>query len=250
MAELVLSALLPPLFEKLASTALKKIPRYKEIDADINKWQRSLKQIQGVLNDASRKEITNDSVKQWLVDLHHLAYDIDDVLDDLANEAMHRDLTDEPETHISKVRKFFSNHPFSKNTIWSRTMKDKINVVTAKLQDLIEEKAALGLRVEEEIRSKNRNRKLQTSLVDASSIVGRHSEKEAEFCVRLDIEAKKDIGKGKLEKCRHMSFVREEYVTYKKFQTSKKAKSLRTFLATSVTEVESWQEFHLSNKIH
>ncbi|KAJ0478525.1 putative P-loop containing nucleoside triphosphate hydrolase, leucine-rich repeat domain superfamily [Helianthus annuus] len=65
-----------------------------------------------------------------------------------------------------------------------------------------------------------------------------------EFFVRLDNESKK-----MLEKYRHMSFVREEYVAYKKFEAFEKAKSLRTFLPTYVGEVESWRSFYLSNKI-
>uniref|UniRef100_A0A251SVE6 Disease resistance N-terminal domain-containing protein n=1 Tax=Helianthus annuus TaxID=4232 RepID=A0A251SVE6_HELAN len=104
MAELVLSAFLGVLFEKLASAALKNIASYKGVDAEIKKWQRSLKQIQAVLTDASRKEITNESVKQWLNDLQHLAYDIDDVLDDLATEAMHREFTHDSEAITSKAQ--------------------------------------------------------------------------------------------------------------------------------------------------
>ncbi|KAJ0850919.1 hypothetical protein HanPSC8_Chr13g0586391 [Helianthus annuus] len=103
MAEIVLSAFLSVLFEKLASATLKSIASYKGIDAEIKKWHRLLNQIQGVLADASQKEITNQSVKRWLNDLQHLAYDIDDVLDDLATEAMHREFTHKSEPITSKL---------------------------------------------------------------------------------------------------------------------------------------------------
>ncbi|KAF5801409.1 putative leucine-rich repeat domain superfamily [Helianthus annuus] len=46
-----------------------------------------------------------------------------------------------------------------------------------------------------------------------------------------------------------MSFVREEYVAYKKFEAFTRAKGLRTFLATSIGGVESSRSFYLSNKI-
>ncbi|KAK9068119.1 hypothetical protein SSX86_012230 [Deinandra increscens subsp. villosa] len=178
-AELVISAFLGVLFEKLASTALKNIARYNGIDTDIKKWQRSLTQIQGVLTDASRKEITSPPVKRWLNDLQHLAYDIDDVIDELATEAMHREFTHDSQHITTKVRKLipscFTDFSGSSTT----TLLDKLDDITTKLQDLVEEKAALGLRVEEEPGSKNKNRRLQTSLVDASSIVGRQAEKEA-----------------------------------------------------------------------
>ncbi|KAJ0716977.1 putative P-loop containing nucleoside triphosphate hydrolase, leucine-rich repeat domain superfamily [Helianthus annuus] len=177
MAEIVLSAFLNVLFEKLASAALKSIASYKGIDAEIKKWHRSLKQIQRVLADASRKEITDDAVKEWLNDLQHLAYDIDDVLDDLATEAMHREFNHEPEAIASRVRRLIPTccTNFSRNT----SMHDKLDSITAKLKDLVEEKAALGLTVGEETRPKVTSRRLQTSMVDASSIIGRQVEKEA-----------------------------------------------------------------------
>ncbi|KAJ0677162.1 putative P-loop containing nucleoside triphosphate hydrolase, leucine-rich repeat domain superfamily [Helianthus annuus] len=177
MSEIVLSAFLSVIFEKLASTALEKLAPYNDINSEVKKLQRSLYQIQDVLADASQKEITIRSVKRWLNDLQHLAYDIDDILDDIATEAIHREFTDKSEAHTSKVRKFFSN-PFSKHSLWTRMMKEKINDITTKLQDLIEDKATLGLVVKEETKSKNIHRRLQTSIVHASSIVGRQAEKE------------------------------------------------------------------------
>ncbi|KAF5775370.1 hypothetical protein HanXRQr2_Chr13g0611321 [Helianthus annuus] len=99
MAEIVLSAFLKVLFEKLGSAALKSIARYNGIDAEIKKWHRSLRQIQRLLADASQKEITDTSVKEWLNELQHLAYDIDDVLDGWLTEAMQHEFT-----HASGLR--------------------------------------------------------------------------------------------------------------------------------------------------
>ncbi|KAL7608273.1 hypothetical protein Lser_V15G13810 [Lactuca serriola] len=95
MAEIVVSAFFSVFFEKLASEAFKKIARAKGIDSQLNKLKRSLIQIKALLNDASQKEITDQAVKEWLNGLQQLAYDIDDLLDELATEAMHRELTDE-----------------------------------------------------------------------------------------------------------------------------------------------------------
>ncbi|KAJ0851169.1 putative P-loop containing nucleoside triphosphate hydrolase, leucine-rich repeat domain superfamily [Helianthus annuus] len=179
MAEIVLSAFLEVLFEKLGSAALKSIARYNGIDADIKKWQRSLRQIQRVLADASRKEITDTSVKEWLNELQHLAYDIDDVLDGWLTEAMQSESTHESEeegitsTVINLIPSYCTN--FSRNT----TMLAQLDDISTKLQDLLEEKADLGLKVEEETRPIINNRRLQTSVFDPSSIVGRQAEKEA-----------------------------------------------------------------------
>ncbi|KAK1418919.1 hypothetical protein QVD17_28072 [Tagetes erecta] len=178
MAEILLSAFLGVLFEKLASTTLKNFVLYKGIDAEIKRWQRSLNQIQDVLTDASQKEITNQSVKRWLNDLQHLAYDIDDVLDDLAYQAMDREFNHESSKPITrKVRNIIPSccTNFSRNS----KLHEKLDIISAKLQDLLEEKATLGLSVKGESRSKNINRRLQTSMVHASSVVGRQAEKEA-----------------------------------------------------------------------
>ncbi|KAC9145044.1 hypothetical protein E3N88_46294 [Mikania micrantha] len=178
MAELVVSAVLPVLFENLTSTALKAIARYRGIDAEIKNLHRSLTQIQDVLADASRKEITSQSVKQWLNDLQHLAYEIDDVLDELATDAMEREFTPESEAISSKVRKLFPSccSNFPKRT----KMLDKLDSINAKLQKLLKEKSDLNLSVIEEPKPRNNeNRRFQSSVVDESRIVGRQDEKEA-----------------------------------------------------------------------
>ncbi|KAJ0860325.1 putative P-loop containing nucleoside triphosphate hydrolase, leucine-rich repeat domain superfamily [Helianthus annuus] len=183
MAELVLSSLLPVLFEKLSDAALKTIARHKGLDAEIKKWQRSLKQIQRVLADASRKEITDEAVKEWLNDLQHLAYDIDDVLDGWVTEAMQSDQsTHDSEGVTSKVRKLITPTccaNFPRDT----TMLAKLDDISTKLQDLVKEKADLGLRVEEETRPRNNNnnnnRRFQSSVVNPSRIVGRQAQKDS-----------------------------------------------------------------------
>ncbi|KAJ0851863.1 hypothetical protein HanRHA438_Chr14g0631721 [Helianthus annuus] len=57
-------------------------------------------------------------------------------------------------------------------------MKDKVNDIIIRLQDLVEDKATLRLIVKEGTRLKIVNRRLQTSKVDVSSIVEREGEKE------------------------------------------------------------------------
>ncbi|KAJ0716987.1 putative P-loop containing nucleoside triphosphate hydrolase, leucine-rich repeat domain superfamily [Helianthus annuus] len=185
MSEIVLSAIFSMISDKLASAAsasLEKLTPYNEIDpSEIEKLQRSLIQIQDLLADASQKEITNRSVKRWLNDLQHLVYDIDDLLDGLATDAMYRELSDEEETRPVKVRKILST--LSKYNPLRSIMPKNNNLtdITTKLEALVRDKASLGL-IEiqkEEARPKNNNRRFQTSVVDPSRIVGRQAEKEA-----------------------------------------------------------------------
>ncbi|KAJ0573424.1 putative P-loop containing nucleoside triphosphate hydrolase [Helianthus annuus] len=65
-------------------------------------------------------------------------------------------------------------------------MKDKINDIITRLQDLVEDKATLRLIVKEGTRLKIINRRLQT--VDVSRIVGREGEKEVLVCRLLGDE--------------------------------------------------------------
>lgn len=51
--------------------------------SQLKKWKNSLQLIQVVLADAGQKHITQKPVELWLHDLQDLAYDIDDVLDDM-----------------------------------------------------------------------------------------------------------------------------------------------------------------------
>ena len=141
MAELILSALLPIVFEKLASAAVKKIARAREIDSELKKWRESLPMIQDVLNDAANKEVTEAAVKRWLNRLQHLAYDIDDVLDDMATEAMHREFTNESEATTSKLRKLIPTCCTSFSL--SSRMDGKLSDITTRLQELVDEKSKL-----------------------------------------------------------------------------------------------------------
>ncbi|KAL7617807.1 hypothetical protein Lser_V15G03615 [Lactuca serriola] len=183
MAEIAVTAVITVLWEKLLSGDLMKLARSEEIDSQLNKWKKTLPLIQAVLGDASQKHITDRAVRLWVNDLQDLSYDIDDVLDDLATEALRRKLNQEAHTSTStgKVLKFFPNcctNFTPRNFMYGRKMSSKLDEITAKLRDLVEQKNDLGLNVNAE--RSNRERPLeQTSLVDESKIMGREGDKEA-----------------------------------------------------------------------
>ncbi|KAI3693304.1 hypothetical protein L6452_33138 [Arctium lappa] len=175
MAEIVLSGFITVIFEKLGSAAYKKLARYAGIHTQVKKWETSLSEIRALLNDASRKELTDEYIKGWLNRLQHLAYNIDDILDDLVTEAMDRDMNRNGSgATTSRVRKLI---PTCCTSISASTrMHDKFKNITTKLQDLEKEKVSLGLTVIEG-RPIKINRKYETSLSD-DSIVGRQGDKE------------------------------------------------------------------------
>ncbi|KAJ0673202.1 putative P-loop containing nucleoside triphosphate hydrolase, leucine-rich repeat domain superfamily [Helianthus annuus] len=172
MAEAAAAALVKVIFEKLADEAFKKYARSQNIHSELKQLGSTLSQIQALLNDASHKEITDESVRLWLNSLQHLAYDIDDVLDDVATEAMHRELTPESEASTSMVRKLIPT--CCTNFSLTHRLSPKLDSITTKLQHL--QKQNPGLIVKGE-KPKNNNRGNETSLLE-SDVIGRENEKE------------------------------------------------------------------------
>ncbi|KAL7619175.1 hypothetical protein Lser_V15G03625 [Lactuca serriola] len=184
MAEIVVSAVITVLCEKLISGDLMKLARSEGIDSQLNKWKKNLPMIQAVLADATQKQIKERAVQLWVNDLQHLAYDIDDVLDDLATEALRRKLNQEAQasSSSSKVLKLVPNcctNFTPRNFMYGRKMSSKLDEITAKLRDLVDQKNDLGLNVNVEWSNITERRLEQTSLVDESKIMGREGDKEA-----------------------------------------------------------------------
>ncbi|KAK1441543.1 hypothetical protein QVD17_07528 [Tagetes erecta] len=174
-AETVASALLGVVFEKLADESFKKLARSRKIHLELNELQSTLSQIKALLNDASHKEVSDESVGLWLNSLQHLAYDIDDVLDDVATEAMHHELTHESGAITNKVRKLIVP-TCCINLSLSHRLHHKLDDINKKLQSLENRKVDLGLIVKDG-KQKNINRGNETSLLE-SYVVGREGEKE------------------------------------------------------------------------
>ncbi|PWA63986.1 Disease resistance protein [Artemisia annua] len=195
VAEIFLTAFITVLFEKLASAEVISLARSARIYSQLNKWKKTLSQIQCVLADAGQKQIKERVVLLWLRDLQDLAYDIDDVLDDLATEAMRRRLNEE--SHSSKVLKVIptccTDLSLSK-FMYGRKMSSKLDEITKKLHSLAEQKNSLHLNDNVERSSEPSRRMEETSLVDESRIVGRDGDKEALVRILLENEScKKNV---------------------------------------------------------
>ncbi|KAJ0860635.1 putative P-loop containing nucleoside triphosphate hydrolase, leucine-rich repeat domain superfamily [Helianthus annuus] len=175
MAETAASALLNVIFQKLTDEAFKKFARSQNIHSELNELQSTLSHIQDLLTDASEKEVTEKAVKQWLNRLQHLAYDIDDVLDDVATEAMRHVLSQESEAITSKVRNLLVPTCCTKFSL-SQRLHHKLDSINSKLQHLEKQKSDLGLIVKDE-KPKGTSRRNETSLLE-SDVVGREGERE------------------------------------------------------------------------
>ncbi|CAH1440658.1 unnamed protein product [Lactuca virosa] len=175
MAEIVVSAVITVLCEKLISGDLMKLARTEGIDSQLHKLEKTLPLIKAVLADANQKHITERAVQLWLNDLQDLAYDIDDIVDDLATEALRRSLNQEALAIIPNCCTTFTPG----NIMYGRKMRSELDEITAKLHDLVDRKDDLGLNVSVERSNITERRLEQTSLVDESKIMGREGDKEA-----------------------------------------------------------------------
>ena len=100
-----LSASLHVLFDRLASREVVSFIRGQKLsDALLKKLERKLLVVHAVLNDAEVKQFTNPYVKKWLVLLKEAVYDAEDILDEIATEALrHKVEAAESQTRTSQV---------------------------------------------------------------------------------------------------------------------------------------------------
>ncbi|KAK2654834.1 hypothetical protein Ddye_014690 [Dipteronia dyeriana] len=73
VGELLLSAFLQVLFERLMSPELLNFARQERVRSKLKKLEKMLKLIEAMLSDAEEKQLTNRAFKMWLGDLQHLA---------------------------------------------------------------------------------------------------------------------------------------------------------------------------------
>jgi hypothetical protein len=148
MAELSLGPVLELLIEKLSQELLKFAGRYKGLGEKLGKWKKTLPRIQAVLDDADDKQHTSGAVKQWLDDLRDLTYDVEDILDEFATEALLCKLEGENEGSTSKVRKLIpacctglTPHALKMNI----RLESQITQITNRFSDLVIQEDELGL---------------------------------------------------------------------------------------------------------
>ncbi|KAK1577697.1 hypothetical protein Q3G72_024014 [Acer saccharum] len=90
VGEIVLYAFLQVLFDRLVPRDLYSF--FPHVLPELQKWKKKLLKMEAVLADAEEKKLTDKPVKMWLDDLRDLAYDLEDLLDELATEELERKL--------------------------------------------------------------------------------------------------------------------------------------------------------------
>nr|GEW94025.1 hypothetical protein [Tanacetum cinerariifolium] len=127
MAEVIASTFLKPIFQKLTDEAMKQVGQVQGIPSKLKSLEKTLYRIQALLADASDKEIKQDLVQNWLNDLKHLAYDIDDILDDLETDGMHPEFAKNSGASTSKRKPQKNFFGTELSSFLTRTLSSKVS---------------------------------------------------------------------------------------------------------------------------
>ncbi|KAK9283703.1 hypothetical protein L1049_011953 [Liquidambar formosana] len=168
-----LSAALKVLFDRMASREVLDFFKRRNLRDDLlKKLKIILLPVTAVLDDAEEKQITNPAVKKWLNELKDAVYHAEDLLDEIATEALQRNLEAGSRSSVTQVRDFISTsiNPFDKG------IKSKIKKIIENIEFIAKQKDLLGLK--EGVGGKPLRSLPSTSVVDESSIYGRDDDKE------------------------------------------------------------------------
>jgi hypothetical protein len=183
MAEAVLSASLGVLFDRLASPELLNFARQEGLEEKLDKWTKMLSTIEAVLDDAEEKQDHGRAVKKWLDDLRDLAYDVDDILDEFATEALRQKVTAENQATTAGMVQSLIPDCF---TGFNMRVGSEIEEITHRFNHMVKQKDDLKLSENVDRRScRTRQTLAPTSVVTEDHVFGREEDKEAllEFLV-------------------------------------------------------------------
>ncbi|XP_048127778.1 putative disease resistance protein RGA4 [Rhodamnia argentea] len=188
----VVSSILGPLVEKLASSAVEEIQLVCGVKADREKLKNKLKMIQEVLADAEQKQIKEPAVRRWLSELKDFCYDVEDVLDEFETRALWRRARLTERLTLRRKVRYLSS--WLSNLIFQFKMANKMKELGKRLDGINEEKTKFDL--SSNVQEKTIVPRREThSFVPASNVIGRDKEKERiiELLIRSD-----DGGAGKI----------------------------------------------------
>ncbi|XP_057499193.1 putative disease resistance RPP13-like protein 1 [Actinidia eriantha] len=170
-----LSATLQVLFDRLASPEVVNFfrgPKRNHGDKLLQKLNLSLRGMKPVLDDAETRQITDQSVQEWVDELKHVVYQADDLLDEIATEALRLKVESVYETGRNQVRAPIS----TATSLLDAELVSKLEEIVDRLEYFATQKDVLGLK--EVASQKWSHRWPSTSLVDESRVFGRESDKE------------------------------------------------------------------------
>ncbi|KAG6628313.1 putative disease resistance protein At3g14460 [Carya illinoinensis] len=186
-----LSASLAVLFDRMASReVLHFIQGRKPTEVLLRKLKNAMLSVKAVLEVSEEKQLTDSSVKDWVDELKDVIYDAEDILDEIATEALQSKLQDadaESPTVVGTLLNYFSalliDQPFSEK------VDKKIEKVLGRLEDLTKQKDCMGLREVVGAQEKPNPERSSTSYVSQSDTFGRDEDKKKVIDLLLSSDA-------------------------------------------------------------
>ena len=161
----LLSASLQALFDRMASGDVLTFLRGQKLsDTLLKKLKMKFLAVKGVLNDAEAKQIMDSDVNDWVDELKDVVYDAEDLLDDIATEALRCKIESDSHTQVRNIN-------------FCEGIKSRVEDITGTLERLAQEKDVLGLK-EGGVGDNLSNRWPTTCLVDESGVYGRDDNRE------------------------------------------------------------------------
>ncbi|OMO57410.1 Disease resistance protein [Corchorus capsularis] len=181
VGEAFFTTMLEGLLDKFAATSdLINFAKNNKLHLELKKWHQILQSINAVLSDAEEKQVTNKTVRIWLTELRDLAYEVEDVLDNLAYEAWKRkSKAQQPRTKFEKLIIF--PYGLKSAVMFGVEMEPKLKKITRRLQEIAKQKNELQLKEGEISMAYYKDQRLPTtSLVNQVNVfIGREKDKEA-----------------------------------------------------------------------
>ncbi|XP_059440896.1 putative disease resistance RPP13-like protein 1 [Corylus avellana] len=149
------------------------------LEAHLDKWRQTLQEIQKTHDDAEEKQYSDPDVKQWLDDLKHLVYDVDDIVDELATKAS---TAPENQARSRKFRKLNIGGASSSTNNIDSTLLSKITELTDRFNGIVTQKDKLKLKETADGRSHGKTEVRATTCLltePEHHIYGRDKDKKA-----------------------------------------------------------------------
>ncbi|KAG5531056.1 hypothetical protein RHGRI_025871 [Rhododendron griersonianum] len=173
--EALLGAAFGVLLDRLASEEFINFFRGRKHDKSLlKKLKVTLLELNKGLNDAEDRQITDRAVKAWLDELKDAVYHAEDLVDEIATEA----LRSKVEAEYPRGKQRLQDPVISTFTsFFDRGVNSKLEKMIGMLDHFVKAKDVLGLR-EVAARKWSQTRLPTTSLVDESCVYGRENDKE------------------------------------------------------------------------
>ncbi|KAL6567783.1 hypothetical protein OROGR_001451 [Orobanche gracilis] len=159
----LMEAVFSVLLERIASDIFNFFKKNKS-DKFLKRMKIILLSIHAVLNDAEEKKIRNEAVKEWLEELKDVAFDADDLLDEIYT------------VEKIKAKEVNTIHSTPSNLCDGKDLEQKLQDIAGRLENIINQKEVLDLKVGKEVKMAH---KIPTSsVIEECDVYGRDNDRE------------------------------------------------------------------------